>query len=435
MYTNGDYAWMRYSVDLMKQSSHSGVHVAAILISLDNDVLCYGVSSDSDPGSWCTMLSKQIIDSKISNARSIYLTTNTLSQNQSFDLNKILKRVCIKDVYIGLPDPRLSDYLANDPVLAENRPYRYALDLQREILAFNDCFYSESKQCIKNSPYFCANRISNLVAEKLSMQGIILTKNELDNNKSPSALSLLISEKYGKDHAESSKIVNAVISEAFNSKYGSYNYLEDTRALESKWKNNFMSVYHMSNSKPMNELKILNVGVGSGHEAFELFRNHTDITFVDISKTGLSNVKKKIPLSKTINTSADNLGMISDESCDLYISLRTYNSSFFDIHASVSEAYRVLKFGARLLISVANGFLSRDQQRILPGLIIPGTEFVDIYRGFDMANLIYKELIDIGFNEVKIFPSNTEIYLSAQKSINQQLDGKNYPPQKVFCKI
>lgn len=66
-------------------------------------------------------------------------------------------------------------------------------------------------------------------------------------------------------------------------------------------------------------------------------------------------------------------------------------------------------------MNFANGFLSRDQQRIIPGLIIPGTEFVDIYRGLDMANLIYKELIDIGFKEVKIFPSNTEIYLSAQK--------------------
>ena len=152
----------------------------------------------------------------------------------------------------------------------------------------------------------------------------------------------------------------------------------------------------------MNELKILNVGVGSGNEAFELFRNHTDVTFVDISKTGLSNVKKKIPLSETINTSADHLEMISDESFELYISLRTYNSSFFDIHASIREAYRVLKSGARLLISVANGFLNKDQQRILPGLIIPGTEFVDIYRGLDMANLIYKELIDIGFNEIKI---------------------------------
>lgn len=66
-------------------------------------------------------------------------------------------------------------------------------------------------------------------------------------------------------------------------------------------------------------------------------------------------------------------------------------------------------------MNFVNGFLSRDQQRLLPGLIIPGTEFVDIYRGLDMANLIYKELIDIGFKEVKIIPSNTEIYLSAQK--------------------
>lgn len=194
--------WMRHSVDLMKKISNHGLHVAAIIVSYDNVLLCYGVSGDSDNESWCSMLFRRIIELKISKAKSIYLTTNTLSQNNSFDLNSILKRVCIEEIYIGLPDPSLCKYVENDPVLGKNQTYRFTLELQQEIFEHNKHFYIESRQCIKNTPYFYMNRISNLVAEKLRLQGIILTKEEVDSNKSSLALSMLISEKYRKKNVE-----------------------------------------------------------------------------------------------------------------------------------------------------------------------------------------------------------------------------------------
>lgn len=66
-----------------------------------------------------------------------------------------------------------------------------------------------------------------------------------------------------------------------------------------------------------------------------------------------------------------------------------------------------------IIISVANGFLYPKHNCIIPGLIIPGTEFVDIYRSMEMTKVIKDELIRAGFHDVQIFSTNTEIYLSA----------------------
>ena len=62
---------------------------------------------------------------------------------------------------------------------------------------------------------------------------------------------------------------------------------------------------------------------------------------------------------------------------------------------------------------MANGFLCSNKHCIIPGLIIPGTEFVDIYRGMDTAKLIQKEFLQAGFNNIHLFPTDTELYLSA----------------------
>ena len=95
------------------------------------------------------------------------------------------------------------------------------------------------------------------------------------------------------------------------------------------------------------------------------------------------------------------------------MSLRTYNSSFFDIKGAISEAHRVLKANAAIIVSIANGFLYPEKHCIIPGLIIPGTEFVDIYRGMDTAKLLCTELLRAGFKDIQISPTNTEIFVSA----------------------
>ena len=90
-----------------------------------------------------------------------------------------------------------------------------------------------------------------------------------------------------------------------------------------------------------------------------------------------------------------------------------YNSSFFNRKGAISEAHRVLKSNAAIIVSIANGFLYPEKHCVIPGLIIPGTEFVDIYRGMDTAKLLCIELLHAGFKDIEIFPTNTEIFASA----------------------
>ena len=405
--------WMNYSIEISERATQSNLRVGVVLVSEHNELMCSAFVGEEYNKSCCSVLLSKVRKLKISSAQSIYLTINTLSEDSSFDLLCLLNEIQINEIYIGLPDPKLLCYLDDDPVNTFNNVYRYPDELQRNILKLNNCFFADSEQSIKHSPYYSENRISNLVIEKLKSKGLVVSKNELNANKQRSALAYLICNRYGIEYSEAISAVHNAISEAFNSKYGAYNYSDDTRSLDLDWKERCMSFYRRSSAISMSANNILNVGVGSGQEAIALFSDCTHITFVDIAQGGLEKIKEQFPLSKIIVSSADDLSSVPDNSHELYVSLRTYNSSFFDIKEAISEAHRVLKPNAVIIISVANGFLFPEQHSIIPGLIIPGTEFVDIYRGMDTTKLIQTELVQAGFINIHTFPTNTEIYLSA----------------------
>ena len=413
MNMNSTY-WMSCSINISKAApGKSELQVGAVLVSEYNELMCSAFSGEELNSSWCTVLLNKTRKLKISTAKSIYITINTLSMTYSFDLLELLKEVHVDEIYVGLPDPALTCYLDNDPAITLNQVYRYPDKLQRDILKQNNHFFVDSKQSIKHSPYYSENRISDLVIEKLESKGFLISKDELNANKQRYSLASLICNKYEIEYSEAIHAVHDAISGAFNSKYGAYNYSDDARSLDLNWKENFMSFYKKSSARPISTIKILNVGVGSGHEAIELFSNCSCTTFVDIAQDGLKKIKKQIPLSKVIISNAVDLSSIPDNSHELYVSLRTYNSSFFDIKEAISEARRVLKPNSVIIISVANGFLCPEQHCIIPGLIIPGTEFVDIYRGMNTAKLIYTEFIHAGLKNFQLSPSHTEIYLSA----------------------
>lgn len=405
--------WMNYSIQLSKRATQYNLRVAVVLVSEHNELMCSAFVGEECDQSCCSVLLNKVRKLKISKVQSIYMTINTLSTDCSFDLTELLKEIDISEIYIGLPDPALLSYLVDDPAIKLNHVYRYPDELQREILEINNHYFVDSKQSIKHSPYYSEKRISNSVIDNLKSQGFVVSKSELNANKKRPALATLICNKYGIEYSEAISTVHSAISEAFNGKYAAYNYSEDTRSLHLDWKENFMSFYNKSSVNPMSANNILNVGVGSGHEAISLFSDCPYVTFADIAQGGLEKIKEQFSLSKVIISSADNLSSIPDNSHDLYVSLRTYNSSFFDIKEAISEAHRVLKTNAVIMISVANGFLCPEQHCIIPGLIIPGTEFVDIYRGMDTIKLIQTEFLQTGFKNIQIFPTNTEIYLSA----------------------
>lgn len=411
---NGKLYWMNYSINIANGSEDKNLRVGAVLVTEDNKLICSAYTDECFGLSWYEILLSKIKELSVNNAYYLFLTVNTLFSETEFDLNKLMRKIAIEEIYIGVPDPNLSDYLSNDPIGTFRKIYRYPDNLQRMILQQNISYYRNGKQNIKSSPYYSAKRISNIVLEKLKEKGIFISKEELQANKQIEKLIQLIVEKYKLNIDDASKLVNLVMSEAFDEKYSTYNYSDDARSLSIDWKNNFLTIYNKLLISSLENKNILDVGVGSGNEAIALFSDCSNITFVDIAPNGLKKIKKQIPNSNIVVSRAENLVTLTNSSYDMYISLRTYNSSFFNIKQAISEAFRVLKKDGIIIISIANGFLCLEDQYIIPGLIVPGTEFVDIYRGFDMIEKLSRELCNNSFKDIQFFPTKVELFITAK---------------------
>lgn len=405
--------WMRHALEAAQKAPQSGRRVGVALVSESNELICSAFEGEVRGASWYRSLRGKMRQLGTSSARSVFLTVNTLSADRSFELAELLKEVRVDRVYIGLPDPALSSYLDDDPVTARGHVHRFPDDLQREILEQNRDFYAASEQNIDRNPHYSAHRISEAVSTGLGSRGFALSRSDVNANRGRGALASLLCQRYGIGSEEADRAVGGALSKAFDAKYGSYDYEVDARAANPGWADDFMSVYRSASAMPLPAVDVLNVGVGAGVEAAALFSNCPKITFVDIAERGLANIGGRIPSSRTLVSGAEDLSALPDDSFDLYVSLRTYNSSFFDTSAAASEAHRVLKPGAAIIVSVANGFLYTQRGCVIPGLIIPGTEFVDLYRGMDTADLIGAELDRAGFKDVQIHPKTTEIYLTA----------------------
>ena len=399
--------WMIYSIENACYCNSSNLYVGAVLVS-ENGKL---ISCSNNSNSWSTTLLEEIKKINIEEVDSLYLTINTLKNNTEFDINSLLEQINIHNIYLGLPDPKLTSYLPNDPIVNMNNIYRYPEELQDKILKQNEKKYLNSKQHLKNCSYFSTKRIGNLLIEKLKEYGFILSQKEVYNNKKNSELITFLSSKYNINYEKAMNVINEGLKYAFNEKYSSYDYYNDVRSIDNSWKKNFISICDKIFNGSINNLKVLNVGVGSGTEATILFSNCKDITFVDIAPSGLKKIKDKLPQSKIINSSAESLPFLED-TYDLYVSLRTYNSSFFEVKKSLSEAYRVLKHNGSIIISIANGFLDSKKNNIISGLIIHGLEFIDIYKGIDMIRDLAREFSNNNFKNINIYTAKEEIYLT-----------------------
>ncbi len=105
---------------------------------------------------------------------------------------------------------------------------------------------------------------------------------------------------------------------------------------------------------------------------------------------------------------------IDNVSQDLYISLRTYQSTLFDIEESLFELYRILRPGGFCVISIPYVFYVNGE--IKKGLIRPGSkDELDIDLPYVLADRIRRGLNRLDFSSTGLRTGLFEIYVYGQK--------------------
>lgn len=402
---------MLYAIDIGNKTTKEEkvLKVGAVIVDKNNKFLCSSLCDGNTKITWDKKLLNELEKNQTKKMK-IYLTVNTINKCGEFDLNKLIEKFDFEKIFFGLPDPNITTYMNNDPTIILNNIYRFPDNLQREILKQNKELYVKSKQYIDSDSHYSKKRISDFVFQELKSKNILIDKDKINKNKDFKKLRDRLIESTNKSCVECEKLLFSLLSQAFDDKYFLYDYNSDARIKSINLRDRIKDLYDIN----LEQHKIINVGVGNGTEALELFKTNSDITFVDIAPSGLNNIKRQFSNSRFYTLSADNLSEIRNNSYDLYISLRTYNSAFFNIEDAINEAARVIKCDGTIIISIANAFLSLVDKRIISGLILPGTNFVDLYRGFILTDKVVFYMNKY-FSEIKIDVTETEIFIKGTK--------------------
>lgn len=201
----------------------------------------------------------------------------------------------------------------------------------------------------------------------------------------------------------------------FEEKYSGYSEDEDERFLQyENWEQEFQRLLIDIGIKDFSIIQAISVGIGNGREHPSFYHDFQSLIGVDISRRSLELAKRFIPNMKGIQVEAENLEGVESISHDLYISLRTYQSTFFDIEESLFEAYRVLRPGGYCVISIPYVFYKDGEIR--KGLIRPGTKNeLDIDLPYTLADRIRRGLNQLDFDSAGLRTGIFEIYVYGRK--------------------
>lgn len=167
-------------------------------------------------------------------------------------------------------------------------------------------------------------------------------------------------------------------------------------------------------------IDVLDVGIGNAYASRIFLDNCANLTGIDISQEALNYAKDKLPNATLKVGSAEDLREVDSFSKDLYISLRTYQSTLFDIKESLHEAYRVLANGGGIVISIPNMFLKKNDEgkivRVLYGLIPPASTSPSVEFAMSIAEKIQDYLNLLGFKNVQVYKESPfELFVGAKK--------------------
>jgi SAM-dependent methyltransferase len=197
----------------------------------------------------------------------------------------------------------------------------------------------------------------------------------------------------------------------YDAKYADRTTAEDERFISfDAWQDELEALVLRLGVEPT-ECRALVVGVGNGNERPKLYRRFKRLTICDISPASLRTASRVLEPADTRHAAAEDLAFAKNGDFDLYISLRTFQSSFFNIRHAAFEANRALRRAGVAIISIPNVYVG-------PSGIGKGLESgdggLDPHLSWSIADAVRRALLVAEF-DVGIQTGRFEIYVTGKK--------------------
>lgn len=209
------------------------------------------------------------------------------------------------------------------------------------------------------------------------------------------------------------RLIREAVSFGYDKRYFMIDEKEERKIFEKEFCEGFSFVLNQLGLLDVYpNLNVIVVGVGNGSECEMLYSDIKNISIVDVAPESLNRSKRILPDAKSYQEFADSLKSVADSNFDLYLSLRTYQSTYFNIFLSLKEAKRVLKKNGALIISIACGYLN-EQNDVVYGLFNPHNGVLEKERPNLFVEDVIKCLRELGFEIVGTKKIPTEIFIYA----------------------
>lgn len=208
------------------------------------------------------------------------------------------------------------------------------------------------------------------------------------------------------------KILEEARIDAFNKKYGNYDYSNDLRARYSTWGGQILDriLKLKPNIKSSNtSFRVLDIGGNDGSELDAIFGKCPNIAFsvVDISNVAIDRGKSKFQNIEFYQSDMESDYLSNVDLYDVCLCLRSIQSRGVFNHDAIIQMCKHIKKDGIILISIPNGY--KHKEKVERGLYDHRSHLFLRTKPQSLALKVERKLIDYGFSETGIETIDTEV--------------------------